>query len=233
MSLKNIKYNIASKIDNTLLKIDVTLAVVREFIRKSLEYGMRGVVLPEFFIRYARDLIPKGSMKLVSVVAFPFGHVNPYVKISEATNAIDAGADELDIVSNTSLIKSGLIDKYANEIEIITKYFKREYPGIPIKIIAEIPILSIVEISIVAEIFNKFKPDYIKTSTGYAYRGTSIGDVLYLRTLLDEEIRIKASGGIRSFEKAVNLLMAGASIVGTSTGFKIVDEAKRYEQEIY
>ena len=217
--------DIAGKIDYTMLRIDIDIKMFRDFLSKGKKYRFRALVVTPSFLEYAKNEVEESDVKLVSVIGFPLGQTYPEIKLMEARSAAESGADELDIVLNVSLLKSGYLNEFHREAEYILSNLKQDYPDLVIKYILEVTILSRSLLKKGLEIINNVKPDYFKTSTGYGLRGTSVNDIRFVKKYLSNEIGVKASGGIRTLKQFTELLEAGADIVGSSSGDKIVEEA--------
>lgn len=214
---------LASRIDHTYLKLDISKNIVVNLVNETIKYGFRCLVIPQYAIRWINEEV-RDKVKLCTVVSFPHGMTDPSLKISEAKYALEMGFVEVDIVSNVSLVKSGDYKGYENEVINIVDEIKSSYPNSIVKIIGEITVLTSNELEIVIDAINSARPDFFKTSTGYGPRGTSVDDVIHIRNLLDNEIGLKASGGIRSYKQALDILSAGADIIGTSSAVKIIEE---------
>lgn len=220
--------DVVRKIDYTLLKIDSNIDIIRRFVSNGKKYRFRALVVMPYFLKFIRDDVRDSDIKLVSVVGFPFGQTYSKTKLLEAEEAINSGAVELDIVLNTSMLKSSFLNEFREEAKYILKYLKMNYPDIIVKYIVEVTVLSRNLLRKGLEIINDAKPDFFKTSTGYGPRGTSAEDIVFIKRYLSDEIYIKAAGGIRHFSQFKRLLDCGADIIGSSNGDKIVEEARDY-----
>lgn len=218
-------YEIAKRIDHTYIRIDANYESLEAFIKVGLEYKFRSLVVPPSFLSYVKERIKGTGIKLSAVIDIPFGQEALKAKMCSCKNAIDCGADELDIVSNMSLLLSRMFDKYETEARSLVQLTKTEYPDIVVKYIVEVTVLDVDLLTKAIEIINRVKPDYFKTSTGFGPRGTTSADVKFIRQLLSNDIKIKASGGIRTYEQFIELTNSGADIIGSSTGDKIIKEA--------
>ena len=214
---------LAGRIDHTYLKLDIERDKVLKLSEEVLKYGFRALVIPQYAIKWIDDNL-RDKLRLCTVVSFPHGMTAPSLKINEAIHALNSGFDEVDIVSNVSLVKSGEYKEYEEEVMCIVKEVKSAFPDKVVKIIGEVTVLNPDELELVISAINSAKPDFFKTSTGYGPRGTSVEDVIHIKKLLDDEIGLKASGGIRSYEEALDMFSAGADIIGTSSAVKIVEE---------
>lgn len=212
-------------IDHTNLKATATFSDIVNLVDEAERFGFYGVCINPIYVPVVKELRKDSDFKIVSVVGFPLGATGVEVKISEGEYAVRNGADELDIVSNIGFLKSKRYDLFQDDVETIIQHFRRRYPGIILKIIVDIPYLDEEEVRTAVKIINYVKPDFIKTSTGYAPRGTSVDDVTTVRSLLSRDIKIKAAGGIRTLKQVAELVKAGADRIGTSTGVNIAKEA--------
>ncbi len=212
-------------IDHTLLRPIGTTNDIRRLCTESIEYGMAAVCIFPSYIPIARDLLKTSRVKIATVIAFPFGVTFTEIKEAEMRSSAARGADEMDFVINIAALKSG--DDKAVEDEMQYLIAKARTIGVHTKFIIETAYLTDDEKIRVCKIANRVKPDFVKTSTGYGPSGATVEDVRLMRSNLLPEIQIKAAGGIRSYSEALQLLQAGASRLGTSSGIKIIEEAAR------
>ena len=164
-------------------------------------------------------------MKIVTVIAFPFGVTFTEAKEAEMRASAARGADELDFVINIADLKSGEDKSVEEEMHYLTA--KARTLGVVTKFIIETSYLTDDEKVRACKIANRVRPDFMKTSTGYGPSGATVQDVRLMRSNLLPEIQIKAAGGIRSYSEAVQMLQSGASRLGTSSGITIIEEANR------
>jgi deoxyribose-phosphate aldolase len=162
-------------------------------------------------------------VKIATVIAFPFGVTFTEIKEAEMRASAARGGDEMDFVINIAALKSDDDKSIEQEMQYLTA--KARTLGVVTKFIIETAYLTEDEKVRACKIANRVKPDFMKTSTGYGPSGATIEDVRLMRLNLLPEIQIKAAGGIRSHAEAVQLLQAGASRLGTSSGIKIIEEA--------
>ncbi|MBC6994739.1 deoxyribose-phosphate aldolase [Neolewinella lacunae] len=202
-------------IDHTYLAPDCTGEDIERVCREAITHDFYAVCVPPFFIGRASKLLHGSSVKLATVIAFPYGYAETAVKIQEIRRAMDEGADELDIVINLSALKSG--DWAYVTADLAAAATAVRLRGKVSKVIIEIGDLNEQERRKVCDICNEIKPNFVKTSTG-TRGGAKVEDVLYLRAQLLPEIKIKASGGIRTRQMAEQLVAAGADRLGTSAG---------------
>jgi len=209
-----------SYIDHTILKPTTLVADIEKLCKEAVEYQFAAVCVPPNFVKLAKLLIDSSKVKVATVIGFPFGYAAVESKIAEIVLAMVDGADELDMVCNISAIKNKDFTYLANEINHIMPIVKSKNKII--KVIIESGVLSNEEIIACCDIYGAAGIDYLKTSTGYAEKGATIDAVKLFKLHLPEHIQIKASGGIRDYAFAKELVDAGATRLGCSAGVAIV-----------
>lgn len=215
--------NIARFIDHTVLKPTTTIADVEKLCSEAIQYQFAAVCVPPLFVKKAKELVGTSTVKVATVIGFPFGYSAIEAKVAEVVLAIIDGADELDMVINISAIKNNDWNFLANEINAILPIVKSK--GKLIKIIIESGILTDEEIIKCCDLYGAAGVDFMKTSTGYAEKGATLEAVQLMRKHLADSILIKASGGIKSYTFAKQLIDAGANRIGCSSSVAIVNEA--------
>jgi deoxyribose-phosphate aldolase len=215
--------NIAGYIDHTVLKPTTTVADVEKLCNEALQYQFAAVCVPPLFVKKAKEMVGTSTVKVATVIGFPFGYSAIEAKVAEVVLAIIDGADELDVVINISAIKNNDWQFLANEINAILPIVKSK--GKLIKIIIESGILTEEEIIKCCDLYGAAGVDFMKTSTGYAEKGATVEAVQLMRKHLSDSIRIKASGGIKNYTFAKQLIDAGANRIGCSSSIAIVNEA--------
>lgn len=212
--------NIASYIDHTILKPDTSLQEIDKICQEALENKFAAVCVPPSYVQRAAKNLDGSSVKIATVIGFPFGYSTVSAKKEECRIAIEEGVDELDMVANIGDIKAKNVEKISKEwsevLQVVRLHNKQ------LKIIVESGILSQDEIIFCCELANKHKIDFLKTSTGYASVGATVETVVTMRRHLDESIKIKASGGIRDQKTALEMIAAGAERIGASASIRIV-----------
>jgi deoxyribose-phosphate aldolase len=216
--------NIAPYIEHTLLKPTATWPEIKNLCKEAMEYGFAAVCVPPLYIKRVTELLTNSKVKTATVIGFPFGYTAIEAKVAEIVLAIVDGADELDMVVNISAIKNEDWTFIANEINTIMPIVRNKNKVI--KVIIESGVLTDDEIIKCCDIYGAAGVDYVKTSTGYAEKGTSIHAVQLIRTHLSDAVKIKASGGIKSYSFAKELINAGANRLGCSGSIKIVEESE-------
>jgi deoxyribose-phosphate aldolase len=216
--------NLAQYIDHTLLKPDTTAEDIKKLCEEAKQYGFFAVCVPPPMVRNAKSLLKESAVKIATVIGFPFGYSIARAKVFEAQQAMQDGADELDVVINLIALKAKAWPYLESEIKhIVEAAHKNERL---VKVIIESGILTAEEIAKCCEIYAKAGVDFLKTSTGYAEKGATTEAVQLMRQHLPSEIRIKASGGIRTYEQAMQMIEAGANRLGCSASVAIVTGEK-------
>jgi deoxyribose-phosphate aldolase len=212
--------NIASFIDHTILKPTTTRADITKLCEEANQYGFAAVCVPPPMIRYAKELTRNSSVKVATVIGFPFGYSSPAAKLAEVMESINDGVDELDVVINLIALKAG--DQNHLTLEMLPIVKAAHQRNCIVKAIIESGILNDEEILFCCNLYSAMKVDFLKTSTGYAVQGATIESVKLMKTNLPATVKIKASGGIRTYDFAVNLIKAGADRLGCSSSVEIV-----------
>ena len=212
---------LAPYIDHTILKPTTLLTEVEQLCKEAVEYGFTAVCIPPNFVKKAKAFLEGTNIKVATVIGFPFGYSAVEAKLAEIVLAMVDGVDELDVVANISAIKNQDWVYLANELNHIMPVVKSKNKTI--KIIIESGILTNDEIIKCCELYGIAGIDYLKTSTGYAEKGASVEAVKLFRLHLPEVVQIKASGGIRDYHFAAELVAAGATRLGCSASVAIVN----------
>ncbi|WP_207492258.1 deoxyribose-phosphate aldolase [Aridibaculum aurantiacum] len=207
-------------IDHTVLKPTTTIAEVEKLCGEAKQYGFAAVCIPPPFVKKAKETLVGTSVKVATVIGFPFGYSAVEAKLAETLLAIVDGADELDVVINFMAIKNNDWKYVANEINHLMPVIKDR--GKVVKVIVESGVLTEDELLKCCELYGAAGIDYLKTSTGYAEKGATVEAVKLMRLNLPEHVQIKASGGIRDYDFAKVLVAAGATRLGCSASVSIV-----------
>ncbi len=219
---------VASYIDHTLLKPVCTTADISRLCREALDYEFAAVCVPPFAVRQASAGLKGSQVKTATVIGFPMGYSSLNSKLTEISEAITEGAEELDVVINLMALKNGDWIYLEKEMKAMAGLIHEK--GKIIKVIVESGLLTRNELIRCCEVYGPLGIDYMKTSTGYAEKGASVSDVELMRKELPSGIKIKASGGIRHYPFAKELIDAGAERLGCSAGMQIVEEEKSYKE---
>lgn len=214
--------NLSKYIDHTLLKADSKSEDIKKLCQEAKEYNFFSVCINSCFIKDAKKYLEDSDVKVCTVVGFPLGASNSQTKAFEAKTAIEDGADEIDMVINIGLLKSKEYNSVKEDIETVFKACN----GTLLKVIFETALLTEEELRKVSLICKEIGVDFIKTSTGFSTRGASLEDVKIMKECVGDEVKIKASGGIRDYETAIKMIEAGANRLGVSAGVAIVTGQK-------
>ena len=219
MKIKNLnKY-----IDHTLLAQDANVNQISAICKEAIKYNFASVCVNPDYIKFCKQELLLTNIKVCTVIGFPLGANQIETKIFEAKQAIKNGADELDLVINISAIKNNNFDLCAEEVSSIREISKNKI----LKVIIETCLLTNDEIKVITALIAKNNADFVKTSTGFSRSGAKINDVLLIKETLDQinsKCLIKASGGIKTLNDTINMIQAGASRIGTSSGVLIINE---------
>lgn len=211
---------ILSHVDHTLLKPTATTADIDKIIDEGIRYQTASVCIPPSFVAHAAAYA-KGRVKICTVIGFPNGYNTTAVKVYETEDAVNNGADEIDMVINLGDLKAGNYDAVADEIRAVREACR----GKILKVIIETCLLTEDEKIRMCEIVSASGADYIKTSTGFSTGGATFADIgLFARHV--RGIRIKAAGGIKSVADAEHFLDLGADRLGTSSLIRMLCENK-------
>lgn len=211
--------DIARYIEHTNLSPTLTIKDIDRLVNDARQYNLLGVCVPPFWVKRAQREIGKDKILLVTVAGFPLGYNMSETKLDEIQRAIDNGADEIDVVLNVSSFKTG-IPWTKIEIAKCSK-LAHDYQKI-LKVIIETAYLSDSEIADVSKLCADAGADFVKTSTGFAPSGAKAEHIKIMRQSVPPHVGIKASGGIKTLEQAIQMIEAGADRLGTSSGISIV-----------
>ena len=209
-------------IDHTLLKPTALVADIERLCNEARQHNFAAVCVPPPFIKTAKKQLENSTVKVATVIGFPFGYSAIEAKLAETLLAIVDGADELDMVINLIAIKNNDWQYLANEINHIMPVVKQN--NSLIKLLIESGVLTDEEIIRCCTLYSAAEVDFLKTSTGYAEKGASIHAVKLMRANLPAHIQIKASGGIKTYDFAKDLIEAGATRIGCSSSVQIVGQ---------
>ncbi len=206
---------LAPHLEYTLLRPGCTLAELEQLCAEAVPSAYVGVCVPSAFVQAARRALVGSSVRVVTVIGFPFGYANLPAKRYETEQALRDGADELDLVANHSLLRSGQFTAYKGEIHLIARLIQAA--GRTLKVIVEVGLLTDAELELACQACASEGAHYVKTSSGFAGTPATVEQVARLRQLVPPHLRIKASSGIRTAEQAHALIAAGADRIGTSS----------------
>lgn len=211
------KKEILSYVDHTLLTQDATWAEIRQILEDAMAYGTASACIPASYVRQAAEYVD-GRLPICTVIGFPNGYSTTAVKVFETKDAIANGAAEIDMVINIGHLK----DKRYREMEEEIQAIHEACGGKILKVIIETCLLTEEEIIKMCEIVTKAGAEFIKTSTGFSRSGATFRDVELMKKHVGEGVKVKAAGGISSFEDAEEFIRLGAERLGTSRLVKLI-----------
>jgi deoxyribose-phosphate aldolase len=215
------KLELAGYIDHTILKPDAKEGDVIKLCREALEYKFASVCVNASNVKLADSFLHGTEVKVCTVVGFPLGATTKETKAFEAAQAIENGADEVDMVINIGALKSGKLDTVEEDIKAVAEVCKKKAL---LKVIIETCLLTDEEKVTACELSKKAGADYVKTSTGFSAGGATVEDVTLMRRTIGTNMGVKASGGIRNLESTLKMIEAGATRIGASASISIVNE---------
>ncbi len=215
--------NIGAYIDHSILKPTTLISHLEKLCKEAIENNMAAVCVPPLFVKGARKLVQNSNVKVATVIGFPFGYSAVEAKLAEVLLAIVDGADELDMVINIAALKNNDWQYLAGELNAVLPIIRSKNKVL--KVIIESGVLTDNEIIKCCDLYGIAGVDFMKTSTGYAETGATVHAVTLMRKHLADSIKIKASGGIRTYQFAKELLEAGADRIGCSNSLQIIAES--------
>ena len=205
-------------IDHTLLKPDASKDAILKLCEEAKEYGFKSVCVNPGFVSLAKDALKGSEVLVCTVIGFPLGANTTEVKVFETKDALDKGADEIDMVINVSRLK----DRDDHYVEKEIRRIKDTCGAHTLKVIIETCLLTDEEKVLACKLAKAAGADFVKTSTGFSTGGATVHDVKLMRETVGEDMGVKASGGVRSHEDLLAMVEAGANRIGTSSGPKII-----------
>ena len=219
MNLENLSAkNLAPYIDHTLLKPETTKMQIRKLCEEALEHHFFAVCVNSGMVSTAREVLRSSKIQIASVVGFPLGVCDSASKAFETNRAVNLGATEIDMVLNIGALKAGEFNFVERDIFDVV----RAAEGKIVKVILETILLTDEEKKKASEICVKAGAHFVKTCTGFNGGQATVADIELMKSVVGNSVKIKASGGIRDFETAKNLILAGAVRLGTSSGVALV-----------
>ncbi len=209
--------NLAKYIDHTILKPDATKEDIRILCEEAKTYGFASVCVNPYWVSYAKQLLQDTDVAICTVVGFPLGATPACVKAYETSQAIEDGADEIDMVINIGALKSQDTQTVLEDIKAVVKASKQKL----VKVIIETCLLTDEQKRLACRLALEAQADFVKTSTGFSSHGATLEDVALMKSVVKDQAKVKASGGIRDYATAMSMIEAGASRLGTSSGVKI------------
>lgn len=204
--------DIAKYIDYTLLKATATPADIEKLCKEALEYGFYSVCVNSGYVPLAAEQLKGSKVKVCTVVGFPLGAMSTQAKLYETSVALSQGAQEIDMVLNVGLFLSGNVAKVLNEIALL----KQETGDRVLKVIIETCYLNDDQKRLASQVCVDAGADFVKTSTGFGTGGATLADVQLIREIVGDRAKIKASGGIRDKQTALQYISLGVDRIGAS-----------------
>ena len=219
--VKECKFEIRNLIDHTILKPDAKESDIRQLCSEALKFNFASVCVNPYFVPLCSEMLRNSSVRVCTVIGFPLGANSIRTKEFETRDAINHGAQEVDMVINVGALKSGNFEHVENDIQAVVNAAK---PNTIVKVIIETALLTNDEKIKACVLAKAAGAHFVKTSTGFSTAGAKIEDIWLMREVVGPKVGVKASGGIRDFEFARQLVLAGASRIGASASIKIVNE---------
>ncbi|MFD0827495.1 deoxyribose-phosphate aldolase [Neobacillus sp. M.A.Huq-85] len=210
---------IAAMIDHTLLKPDATRQQIETLCQEAKEYKFFSVCVNPAWVKTCRDLLNGSDVKVCTVIGFPLGATTSETKAFETKNAIDNGADEVDMVINIGALKDRNDQLVESDIRAVVEAAEARALT---KVIIETSLLTQEEKIRACQLAVQAGADFVKTSTGFSSGGATKEDIALMRQAVGPELGVKASGGVRSTEDALKMIEAGATRIGASSGVAIL-----------
>lgn len=205
------KRELLSRLDHTLLKQTATWEEIRRICEEGMKYQTALVCIPPCYVKRAKEYV-QNKVNICTVIGFPNGNTTTAVKVLETRDAVENGADEIDMVINLGMVKERDYDRVLEEIQAV----KQACGGKVLKVIIETCLLTEDEKLEMCRVVTRSGAEYIKTSTGFSTGGATFADVELMRKHVGEQVKVKAAGGISSVEDAEKFLTLGADRLGTS-----------------
>lgn len=215
---------LAATIDHTNLKADATAAAFEKLCREAVEYGFPMVAINSAPVKRCAELLQGTAVHVGAAISFPLGQTTIETKIFEVNDAIENGADEIDYVINITELKAGNRAYIEDEMRRIVDAAREG--EILSKVILETYYLTDEEKRTVCEIALEVRPDFVKTSTGFATAGATVEDIELMKSVVGDAVQLKAAGGIRTADDALRYLDLGVTRIGTSGGVRLVEELR-------
>ncbi len=212
--------DLAGKIDHTILRADATQADIERLCEEAATHGFKAVCVNRAWIETAWRMLRGSNVLTCSVVGFPLGATSTSVKVFEASEAVGAGAAEIDMVLPVGALKAGRLDVVREDVAAVVRACR----GCTVKVIIEACMLSDPEKVAACRAIAEAGAHFVKTSTGFGSGGATREDVELLRRTAGSSLKVKASGGIKTAAQALAMIRAGADRIGTSSGVSIMAE---------
>lgn len=211
-------FKLAGYIDHTLLKPEATGRDIVKLCKEAVEYSFYAICINPSYVNTAVKELQGSPVKVCAVVGFPLGVTSTTVKAFEAVEAVDGGAEEIDMVIHVGALKEGSTRYVIDDLSAVVKAVK----GKTVKVIIETGLLDKEEKITACRLVKESGAGFVKTSTGFGLGGATIADIQLMRETVGPDLGVKASGGIRTAKAAREMIEAGANRIGTSSGIAII-----------
>lgn len=215
--------NILGMIDHTALKADTTKQQIIKLCEEALQYKFAAVCVNPYYVGICKEMLKDTDIKVATVIGFPLGANTKEVKAFETKNAIENGAHEIDMVINIAALKDKEYEVVKEDIIAVVNAAKGKAI---VKVIIETSLLNDEEKVKACELSKEVGAEFVKTSTGFSTGGATVEDVKLMKQNISEDMEVKASGGVRDLQTAKEMIEAGATRIGASSGVKIAQELK-------
>ncbi|WP_093106109.1 deoxyribose-phosphate aldolase [Salimicrobium album] len=210
---------LAKMIDHTQLKPETTKEKIEQICEEAKEYDFASVCVNPYWVSYCNEQLKDTDVMVCTVIGFPLGASTTEVKVYETKTAIEHGAEEVDMVINVGELKSGNTEAVQKDIEAVVEAAAGKAT---VKVIIETALLENEEKVTACELAKQAGADYVKTSTGFSGGGATLEDVSLMRETVGDDMGVKASGGVKDYEDAKQMIDAGATRIGASSGIAII-----------
>lgn len=211
--------NLAKYIDHTILKANATEAEVIQVCDEAKTHNFYSVCINPYYVALVADQLKDSEVKVTSVIGFPLGANTTEIKAKEALKAVEDGADEIDMVINVSALKDGKFNYVEKDIATVAEAINGKAI---LKVILETCLLTDEEKTKACELSKSAGAHFVKTSTGFSTGGATEADVRLMKSIVGDDMEVKASGAVRDYETALKMIEAGATRIGASSSVSIV-----------
>lgn len=205
-------------IDHTMLKADAGIEAIKKLCNEAIEYDFKTVCVNPSYIELCKELLKDSDVKVCTVIGFPLGQMTTESKVFEASDALEKGADEIDMVINIAKLKDRDIGYVTNEISEI----KKACGSHTLKVIIETCLLTDEEKRLACQCIIEAGADFVKTSTGFSTSGATFKDVELLKQCVGDSCLVKAAGGVKTHDDMLKMIELGANRIGTSSGVRLM-----------
>ncbi|QHW31318.1 deoxyribose-phosphate aldolase [Paenibacillus rhizovicinus] len=210
---------LAAYFDHTLLKPESKLSDIVKLCAEAKQYRFATVCINPYWVAEAAEQLKGSEVGVTTVIGFPLGANNTFVKVAETRDALASGATEIDMVLNVGALKSGQLEAVERDVRSVAEACKGKAL---LKVILEVGLLTDEEKTTACAVCKRAGADYVKTSTGFGPGGATVKDIALMREAVGPEMGVKASGGVRDLETVRSLIAAGATRIGASASVTIV-----------